>query len=116
MVINKVENIEKVKVEIPGAVKAYKQVTIGQADKTPMYSLRVFTLEPGGNTPYHTHNYEHLNYIIEGEGYLVDEAGNEKPIVKGEFALVEPNEKHMFKNGAADKNFVFICAVPKEFE
>ena len=31
-----------------------------------------------------------MNYIIEGEGALVNEAGEEQPIKVGDFALVNP--------------------------
>ncbi len=116
MIIKNIDNIEKTPVNISGAVNAFKQIAIGSSDNTPNFSLRVFTLEPNGATPYHTHSFEHLNYIIDGEGFLVDTAGNEKPINKGEFALILPFEKHQFKNASKDKNFVMICAVPKEYE
>jgi len=77
---------------------------------------RVFTLEPGGYTPYHKHNYEHMNYIIEGEGYIINEAGEKLNVNKGDFALVSPNEKHQYRNKSSDNPFVMICGVPKDFE
>jgi len=40
-----------------GAAGAWKQLPLGSKDGAPVYSYRVFTLEPGGNTPYHTHPY-----------------------------------------------------------
>ena len=57
----------------------------------------------------------HMNYIIEGEGALVNEAGEEKPLKAGDFALVNPNEKHQYRNKGS-KPFMMICGVPKEFE
>jgi len=44
--------------------------TPGKPDDAPVYSYRVFTLEPGGNTPYHSHPYEHMNFVIERSGGL----------------------------------------------
>jgi quercetin dioxygenase-like cupin family protein len=108
--------VEKKKVNMEGAEKAWKQMPLSTADGVPMYSLRVFTVEPGGFTPYHQHPYEHMNYIIEGEGVLVDINGDEKAIKAGDFALVNPNEKHQYRNKSADKPFVMICGVPKQFE
>jgi len=35
-----------------------------------------------------------MNYIIEGEGALVNEAGEKTPLKAGDFALVNPTEKH----------------------
>ena len=56
-----------------------------------------------------------LNYIIEGQGALVNEAGEETPLKAGDFALVNPDEKHQYRN-KGDKPFKMICGVPKEFE
>lgn len=110
------EQVEKTKVTMPGAEKAWKQMPLSQKDNVPVYSLRVFTVEPGGFTPYHQHNYEHMNFIIEGEGELVNEAGERKSLKPGDFALVNPNEKHQYRNASPDKAFVMICGVPKEFQ
>ena len=57
----------------------------------------------------------HVNYIIEGEGALVNEAGEETPLKAGDFALVNPSEKHQYRN-KGDQPFKMICGVPKEFE
>jgi len=57
----------------------------------------------------------HMNYIIEGEGAFVNEAGEEQPLKAGDFALVDPSEKHQYRN-KGDKPFKMICGVPKEFE
>lgn len=108
--------VEKKKVEMEGAVGAWKQLPLGSNDGAPVYSYRVFTMEPGGNTPYHSHPYEHMNYIIEGEGVLVNEAGEEKPLKAGDFALVNPDEKHQYRNTSKKKAFRMICGVPKQFE
>ena len=116
MKIIAIDRVEKKKVHMDGANGAWKQLPLGNADGAPVYSYRVFTLEPEGNTPYHSHPYEHMNFIIEGEGVLVNEAGEEQPLRVGDFALVKPNEKHQYKNKSSDKIFRMICGVPKEFE
>jgi quercetin dioxygenase-like cupin family protein len=54
-------------------------------------------------------------YIIEGTGVLVNEKGEEQPLKAGNFALVNPDEKHQYCN-KGDKPFRMICGVPKEFE
>ncbi|MBN1554839.1 MAG: cupin domain-containing protein, partial [Phycisphaerae bacterium] len=83
---------------------------------TPSFCFRVFTIQPEGHTPYHTHESEHLNYIISGRGVLVDENGTEHPVAAGDFAVVLPNEKHQYRNTSADEPFVILCAVPNEYE
>jgi hypothetical protein len=36
----------------------------------------------------------HMNYVIDGSGALVNEKGEELPLKAGDFALVDPDEKH----------------------
>jgi quercetin dioxygenase-like cupin family protein len=57
----------------------------------------------------------HKNYIIEGSGALVNEKGKEQHLKAGDFALVNPDEKHQCRN-KGDQPFTMICGVPKEFE
>lgn len=116
MKIISIDQVEKKKVQMEGASGAWKQLPLGSGDGTPVYSYRVFTLEPGGNTPYHSHPYEHMNFIMEGQGLLVDEQGREHPLRAGDFALVNPDEKHQYRNGSQDTVFRMICGVPKQFE
>jgi len=56
-----------------------------------------------------------MTNVIEGSGALVNEAGEEQPFKAGDFALVDPSEKHQYRN-KGDKPFKMICGVPKEFE
>ncbi len=116
MKVVSLDAVKKNKVDMPGAEKALKQMPLGSEDGAPVYSYRVFTLEPEGFTPYHQHNYEHMNYIIEGEGVLVNEQGDKLPLKTGDFAMVMPNEKHQYRNISDSKDFVMICGVPKQFE
>jgi quercetin dioxygenase-like cupin family protein len=116
MKITSLDKLEKTKMTMEGAKDTWKQVPISKADGSPVFSFRVFTIMPGGHTPYHTHASEHLNYIIEGEGAVMDEKGNERSVKKGDFALVLPNEKHRYRNTSSQHPMVMICAVPKEYE
>ena len=116
MKITRLKDTEAAKVAMDGVKGVSKQVPISKADGSPHFSFRVFTIEPGGHTPYHRHESEHVNYIIEGQGCIVTESGEEKPVEKGDFVLILPNEKHQYKNTSATKSFKMICAVPKEYE
>jgi quercetin dioxygenase-like cupin family protein len=116
MKITDLSKVEKVPMTMEGAKGAWKQIPLGQADGVPAYTLRVFTVEPGGHTPYHHHPFEHMNYIIEGEGALVDAEGQQRPARKGDFALVLPDEVHQYRNTATDRPLVMICLVPKDYE
>ncbi len=116
MKITGLDKIEKIKMTMEGAKDVLKQVPLSKNDGSPNFSFRVFTILPDGHTPYHTHSVEHMNYIIQGEGVLVDEAGREHPVKMGEFVLVLPDEKHQYRNASAKDSMVMICAVPKEYE
>ena len=116
MKVIRLDQVPKKEVHMEGVQGAYKQLVISKADGAPNFSFRVFTVEPGGHTPYHKHASEHLNYVIGGQGCLVDENGGEHEVHQGEFALVLPNEKHQYRNTSADQPLLLICAVPKEFE
>lgn len=116
MKITRLDEIEKSKMTMEGAKDTYKQVPISKQDGTPSFSFRVFTIEPGGHTPYHGHPFEHLNYVIEGAGAVKTQSGDERPLSKGDFVLVLPDEVHQYRNTSTAGNFVLICAVPKEYE
>jgi len=116
MKVVNINDVSKKTVIMDGALNVEKQIPISRNDGTPNMSLRVFTVNPGGHTPYHQHDYEQLNYIVDGDGVLINENGDELPLTKGDFALVLPNEKHQYKNISSDKQFIFLCGVPKEFE
>lgn len=105
----------KIKLDMEGAEGVSKQIPISKADGTPAFSFRVFTVEPGGHTPHHSHSFEHLNYIIEGNGAVSGQDG-EHEIKQGDFALIPPGEMHQFRNTSQTQKLVFICAVPKEYE
>lgn len=116
MKITDLDQVPKRVMEMEGAKDTYKQLPIGSDDGAPLFSFRVFTIEPGGHTPYHAHPFEHVNYVIEGRGVLVTKTGEERALEKGSFCLVHPNETHQYKNTSQNKPMVMICAVPKEYE
>jgi quercetin dioxygenase-like cupin family protein len=114
MRITNLDNVEKTIPDMKGAERLFKQIPISSRDGTPTFSFRVFTIEAGGHTPFHAHPFEHLNYIIEGTGELVQPNGNTK-FKKGDFIIIMPNETHQYYN-SSDLPLIMICAVPKEFE
>ncbi|PLX99416.1 MAG: cupin [Desulfuromonas sp.] len=116
MKIIALDQVSSMPMQMAGAVNVTKQVPIGKDDGAPLYSFRVFTVKPGGETPYHVHDFEHMNYIIAGEGVLVNEAGEIQPVKAGDFAMVLPNEKHQYRNTSAAGDLQFICGVPLSYE
>ena len=116
MKVASLNQIAKVKVDLEGAENAFKQIPLSREDGAPLFSFRVFTIEPEGHTPYHQHPYEHLNYVIKGHGTLVTEDGKGIEIGEGDFAMVLPDEMHQYRNGSDSTPLIVICAVPKEYE
>lgn len=110
------DDVPAAPVQMDGAAKVTKQLPVGAADGSPHFSFRVFSMAPGGHTPYHTHEAEHVNYIIEGEGELVREDGSTIALKAGDFALVLPHEKHRYRNTSATAHMRMICAVPIAYE
>ena len=109
-------DVKKIPVTMDGAAGVCKQLPLAAADGSPIFSFRVFTIEPGGHTPYHSHPFEHLNFVIAGSGELAQEKGDKLALKKDDFALVLPHEVHQYRNSSASEPFIMICAVPKEYE
>jgi quercetin dioxygenase-like cupin family protein len=115
MYLTKLDKVEKTILGMEGAKGVYKQIPLSRKDGVPTFSFRVFTIEPGGYTPFHQHEFEHMNYVINGEGILVAE-DREHELREGDFALILAGEKHQFKNSSENQNLLIICAVPREYE
>lgn len=116
MKITNLDQTTKIAMNMEGAKDVFKQVPLSKDDGAPNFVFRVFSVEPGGHSPYHSHDFEHLIYILEGQGAFVSENNEEHPAKQGDFALILPNEMHQLKNKSEQDILKFICAVPKEFE
>ena len=109
------KDVRKEVVKMNGSLSVDVQMAITEEDGTPAYSMRVFTVNPGGHTPYHEHPFEHINYIVKGKGIL--RIGEEDYLMEaGDCALVLQNQMHNYRNISTRDSFVFVCLVPKEYE
>ena len=115
MHITALEKVKKIIPDMEGAKGVYKQIPISKENGTPTFSFRVFTIEPGGHTPLHNHPFEHLNYVIQGNGVVIAE-DQKHELKKGDFVLILPGEIHQYRNTSIKNPMVVICAVPKEYE
>ena len=89
-----------------------KQVLIGAEQGWDDYVMRLFTVEPGGYSPRHAHEWPHIIYIVEGEGTLhVD--GKDHSVRAGSVAFVDGGKEHQLTQRGNGK-FVFMCMVPPE--
>jgi quercetin dioxygenase-like cupin family protein len=57
-----------------------------------------------------------MNCNSKGNGSLVNEKGEGQFLKAGDFTLVNPDEKHQYRNLSPDKPFRMICGIPREFE
>jgi len=105
-----VNNVTEAPVEEEGAKGTSIKWLINEKDGAPTFLMRHFTLQSGGFTPYHTHDWEHEVYILEGQGKVRYEE-DEVQIQPGDAILIPPNKKHQFRAGS--KPLKFICLVPK---
>ena len=74
------------------------------------FAMRMFQVLPSGHTPLHSHLWEHEVLVLEGEGVVVGEDGEEN-IKSGDVVFMPPNETHQFKN-TGEKNLRFLCLIP----
>ena len=86
------------------------RVVIGPAEGAPVFNMRVFEVQPGHNTPHHSHWWEHEVFVLAGEGTVKVE-GTEKAIGQGTVVFITPDEAHCFTNTGSD-TLRFICVIP----
>jgi quercetin dioxygenase-like cupin family protein len=111
MKINNNDQIQASEVKMEGAVNVRMKILIGLNDQSDNIIMRHFIIAPGGNTPWHQHNYEHVVKVEKNRGLAIDENGNETEIKPGQSLFVKPNEMHQFKNPFGE-DFEFICIIP----
>ncbi len=112
MIVKYSEEINSKPVQMEGVRKVRKAVLIGPEEGAPNFFMRRFDLEAGGCTPYHTHDWEHVVYILAGSGRLKGE-GREHELKPGTSVFVAPNEEHQFIADEAS-GLSFLCTIPKE--
>ena len=96
-------------VQMDGVKGVQMAVMVGREDGAPNFALRQFIVEPGGNSPRHSHDYEHEVYIVEGSGTVLLN-GKENPIKGGDVVYVPADHEHQFKAGGGGMKF--LCLVP----
>jgi quercetin dioxygenase-like cupin family protein len=87
-----------------------KGVLLSEADGTPHFAMRRFTIDPGAEVPKHTNAVEHEQYVLEGE-YVVGIDGEEHTVSAGDSLLIPAGVVHWYRN-EGDEEGAFICAVP----
>ena len=114
MLVRRAQEMQGKAVEMDGASGVTMRMMVGRSDGAPNFAMRHFTVEPGGHTPRHSHDYEHEVYVVEGGG-RVEQDGEFRDLKAGDVVYVKPNATHQFVNtGRAP--FKFLCLVPVTFD
>lgn len=87
---------------------------LGKNVDAPNFYLRLFDVEPGGNTPLHAHDWEHEVFVVSGRGKIVL-ADTGHTLAEGDAVLVHPNETHQFVNDS-ESPMRMICVIPRPSE
>lgn len=112
--VNKEGEFERKEItDLEGASGVEKEVLLGKPEGVETFAMRRFTLTEAGHTPYHSHDWEHEIYVVEGEGKISTEDGEEE-LSAGDAAYVPSGERHQFVSES--EGFAFLCLVPKRGE
>jgi quercetin dioxygenase-like cupin family protein len=110
MIIKIEQEIPESFVQEEEAQNVTKRILIGPEDGSTNIIMRYFKVLPGGNTPLHSHDFEHVVRVERGRGVVVDASGQEFPISPGLSVFIAAGEKHQFKN-PHDEPFEFLCTI-----
>ena len=75
------------------------------------FVMRLFEMEAGGNSPFHTHAWEHEVVVTAGSGFVLN-VDQKIAIEKDDFILVPPGRLHQFIAG--EQGMSMVCVVPNE--
>jgi len=114
MLIRREEEVQGQTMQMDGVQGVTMRLMVGRSDGAPNFAMRHFTVEPGGHTPRHSHNYEHEVFIVEGAGQI-ENNGEKRGIRAGDVIYVQPNVLHQFVN-TGNTPLKFLCLVPVTFD
>ena len=86
------------------------RVVIGKADGAHNFCMRVFVIAPNGNTPQHSHDWEHEMFVHSGTGEIYGN-GKWNPVQPGKVLFIPANEIHQIKN-SGDEPLIIVCLIP----
>lgn len=93
-----------------GASKATLRELISTREGAPNFTMRLFELEPGGTTPFHSHPWEHEVFVLDGVGAVGTSEGP-RPIRAGDSIFIPGDEQHQMQS-SGDVPLRFICVIP----
>ena len=103
-------DMDPVQVEVEGATNTTIRVLVGPNVGAPNFIMRLFEIGPGGQTPFHEHEWEHEMFVLAGKGVCVLE-DREVPLEPDDAVFMPGGEKHCFRNTGGEILRV-ICLIP----
>ncbi len=110
MIIKNDADVREDYLEEEGINNVLRRVLIGPEDGSESIIMRYFKVLPGGNTPFHNHDFEHVVKVEKGKGVVIKEDKEETVITEGQSLFIGKKEKHQFKN-PFKSTFEFICII-----
>ena len=110
MIIRENAKVKEVMVQMEGASNVTMKILIGSDENSKNIVMRQFKILPGGHTPKHTHDFEHVVKVVSGKGQIEDENGKLHELNAGNSVFVVPGELHQFSN-PNDEPFEFLCII-----
>jgi quercetin dioxygenase-like cupin family protein len=108
MVIRHFLDVEEV-TSLKGANGVSKRTLLGKGESAPNFFLRRFSIAALGNTPRHSHPWEHEIYVLSGAGEVMV-SGEISGLREGMAVLIPSGEEHQIKAGP--EPLEFICIIP----
>lgn len=110
MKVRAIAEHEQTDVALEGAAGVKMRMLIGPDDGAPHFHMRHFEVERGGETPHHSHNFEHEILVLSGSGIARSEQGDRR-FQAGDVVFVPAGERHQFVNDG-DGPLAFVCVIP----
>ena len=96
MIVANENDVHAMVMESPEVKEAAMKALISPKEGWNGYVMRVVELGEGGYSPKHSHEWPHINYILEGKGSLhID--GKDNPIETGSYAYVPAGSLHQYR-------------------
>ena len=110
IIIKQDDAVVTVPMDMEGVEGVFKKVLIGPEDGSDTIVMRHFRVEPGGHTPFHSHEFEHVVRVINGRGIVYGGPGKETEVTSGQSLFVPGGTMHQFRN-SFEEPFDFLCII-----
>lgn len=111
MLITRPAQVSAEAFEERGARGVLRRTLVSEAQGSKFFRLRFYSLQPGGQTPYDVHVYEHLVIVTSGEGSVLTRLKGVpmvRSIREGDVVYIGPGEPHQFIN-TGTRPLEFYC-------